>query len=48
MSNLTDDEEFNKEVKQLALGELNLGNHPDNIKDFDVDNSYFSEDENEL
>ena len=47
--NITDDEEFNEEVNNLALGNLGLIDPTSNrIKAFDPDDSYFSEDDEEL
>ena len=47
MSQITEDEEFNTELKNLAAGEFNLS-VPNQIKAFDPDASYFSEDEEEV
>lgn len=41
---LTDDEEINKEIQEIALGRLNLSKLPiGKLTSFDPDDSYFSE-----
>lgn len=47
LSQITEDEEFNTELKNIAAGEFNLS-VPKNIKAFDPEASYFSEDEEEV
>ena len=47
LSDITEDEEFKREFKQIAKGEYNL-TVPTTIRAFDPDESYFSEEEDEV